>query len=500
MKILNILSLGGSGPILAEHLLLGLLADRACNTTFGIRIHHADFDYASDSFHNLVSTTNALCLLNGHLTGIQEGKRVLGCLDTIYPSHAYVLNGSQEFNKTIRSYISEQATAAQVDAAQSAMNLLFSNSVQSITLGKGGYGSGSVGHLAASVHHDSIENMVATAVKEANNDPDDEHYFVVTASTNGSSGYTILPKVLKGLAQHAGLKTYCLLDCGLFTAHSSAYTSSDYLGSREVQSKASACLKDLQVRKLLAQVQKVIVLQPLASNKPYKLCEKLALEGTQQRHACIEYLLGARILLDALCGKLDSDNNFSQYQLITLSKDANCTLPATWEDLGLDSREWHRLIQLLALGAATRYALWSQDDDNIRNNAVINKLLKNHGYTLQQAKEEGLDISGVCNHLLSLLVDCALTGSDWELCDTPSFTVADNFRLMNITAARKVMAGEDCTARFTPNELCRYKAYVNAREIKVNGGKKVSLVDVDRKAGNLSCIAAYYSHLFSFFN
>lgn len=457
--LMHFFALGGSGPLILDAMIQNLLAVRREEgyPVTDISCAIIDLDLESDSKENTKRMGSAMESLLQCIHGMQDSSGVLGCLRSI---HVEELTLSQhEYRKTTKEFVLSQVPQMERSSVSAAFDYIIPVSSGSNEMGTGGQGDPVVGYIAAVSHRQVIFELLEQHREAIRNDPSRDHVCVTANSFGGSSGYNLAPIVNQYFQEHPELKVYALMDGGLFTAHSAAYSNPEYLGSRDVQRKAVEAVDDLLARGLLSHLQAGILMTPInPSGAPYFLCPVNKIKGEQRRHSCIEYLIATRDILDLITGNARDPERFHYLDgqsLLVLERTPDApNRPLSWNDLGLNGDSYLRLIRMLALGAATRPLIWNRDDAIISNIPAIASILEKQG-SLTQLKEQGSLIADTCCNMLQQFYDYAVTGTNFEYENTADFVVEDSYRLMNNEAVRKILSGST-ELGFAPSTIGDY--------------------------------------------
>lgn len=498
-------ALGGSGPLILDALLQNIIAARKEDGYPSIDIVGTiiDLDIASDSKENAKRLCTSLETLLRSLSNQQDTSGILGCLHNIRFNE--LILSQNEYQKTAKEFVLSQVPKMDQPSVSSAFDLIIPASSGNNEMGNGGQGDPVVGYIASVSHQKEIFALLDRNLEQIRNDPSRDYVNVVANSFSGSSGYNIFPIMMQYFAKHPELKVYAVMDGGLFTAHSAAYSSPDYLGSRDVKGKAAEAINELHARGLLDPLEAGIFMTPVnPAGAPYFLCPVNKLKGEQRRHSCIEYLIGTKDLLDIITNNPQDPERFhylSGQSTLVMERSPDAPhRPLSWSDLGLNGDRYLRLIRMLALGAATRNLIWSQDDAMIGNIPAIASILEKNG-SLSEIKELGGAIANTCHGLLRQFCDYAMTGTNFEYEGTDDFVVEDSYRLMNLSAVRKILSG-NTELGFAPSTIGDYHQMIGDappfREKRIKASNRFNssikaLIDRIRK---VSTIEEFYIRLF----
>lgn len=501
--VLYVNALGGSGPLILNALLQNIIAVSRDDGYPAIDIVGTiiDLDIASDSKENTKCLCNALEALLRSLSSRQDTSGILGCLRSIRFNERIL--SQNEYQKTTREFVTSQVPEMERASISSAFDVIIPAASGNNEMGNGGQGDPVVGYIAAVSHRTEIYELLDQQLEQIRNDPSRDHISVVVNSFNGSAGYNIFPILMKYYQEHPELKVYAVMDGGLFTAHSTAYYSPDYLGSRDVKGKSEDAINEFHARGLLDPLEAGIFMTPVAG-APYSLCPVNKLKGEQRRHSCIEYLVATKDILDLASQNVQDSERFhylSGQSILVMERSPDAPdRPFSWSDLGLNSDNYMRQIRMLALGAATRNLIWSQDDPLICNIPAIASILEHNG-NLTEIKELGGAIADTCHVLLQHFYDYAVTGTNFEYEGTDDFLVADNYRLMDVDAVSKILSGSTDLG-FAPGSIGDYLQKIGDvppfREKRIKGSNRFNssiktLIDRIRK---VSSIEEFYIQLF----
>lgn len=457
--VLHLYALGGSGAILAQALILCLLAmDDENAPRIDLRINAIDFDAKADSQAMLYQTAEVLSAMLTELSRKQDTTRVLGALRSVSVANASVLNET-EYGETVGSCIRKMAATPRnkLDLAEG-LQILVEEKTRNIQLGAGGYGSPVAGALITASHALEIRDVVNSQIREAQQDGTAQHVHLVIGGLGGATGFSLVPEILRNLSGQKNL--FILQDGGVFLPHSGAFSLENYQGTRDVVAKADSAINGLYHQGLLEQVGGV-VLRPLnRDGVPHRLCARLKTENAQERHASVEYLLGAEEILRMIT---DTENRYSG-KIVDLKWNPDMEdRPLGWQDLGMDGVKYHRLLRKLAVGAASGQLIWNKDDRLIRDIPAISGILRKGEYTMAEIKETGIAASAVCRGLMQLFWDAAVSGSNMENLDSDLFTIEDRYRLLNIQAVEDILR-DRADAQFPLSRLSTYRELITQSE------------------------------------
>ena len=503
--VINFYALGGSGPVLLNALLQNIMAARRADGYPAIDIVGTiiDLDIASDSKENAKRLCTALEALLRSMSKQQDTSGILGCLHSIRVNE--LILSQNEYQKTTKEFVLSQVPKLDQPSVSSAFDLIIPASTGSNEMGNGGQGDPVVGYIASVSHQKEIFDLLDQHLERIRSDPSRDYVNVVANIFNGSTGYNIFPIMMQYYARHPELKVYAVMDGGLFMAHSAAYSSPDYLGSRDVKSKSAEAINELYERGLLDPLEAGIFMTPVnPAHAPYFLCPVNKLKGEQRRHSCIEYLVGTKDLLDVITGNPQDPERFHYLSgqstlLLERSPDAPHR-PLSWNDIGLNDDSYLRLIRMLALGAATRNLIWSQDDTLICNIPAISSILEK-GSSLSEVKELGSAIANTCHGLLQQFYDYAVTGTNFECEGTDEFVVEDSYRLMNLSAVGKILSG-NMELGFAPSTIGDYHQVIGdappfrEKRIKASNRFNSSIKTLIDRIRRVSSVEEFYIRLF----
>lgn len=459
--VIDLYALGGSGAILAQALILHLLAmDGQEMPRIDLQINTIDFDAKSDAQAMLYQTAEVLSSMLTELSRKQDVSRVLGALRSVTVANASVLNET-ECGETVGSCVRKLANTPKNRAdLVEGLQILVEEKTRNIQLGAGGYGSPVAGALITASHASGIKEVVDSQLREAQQDSTARHIHLVAGGLGGATGFSLVPEILRNLSGQEHV--FVLLDGGVFLPHSNAFNMENYQGTRDVAAKADAALNGLYRQNLLKNVRGV-VLRPLnRDGAAHKLCAQCKTENAQHRHTSVEYLLGAEEIIRMIMAPEGNQPG----GIIDLAWNPDMEdRPLGWQDLGMDGVKYHRLLRKLAVGAASRQLIWSKDDHLIRNIPAISSILRRGEYTMAEIKEAGTAASTVCHSLLQMFWDFAVTGSNLENLDSDLFTIDDRYRLLNIQAVEDVLR-DHADTQFPLSQLSSY------REFTAQSGKR----------------------------
>lgn len=503
--VLRVKALGGSGPVILSSLIQNIMALRRDEgyPAIDLMVTIIDLDIASDSKENIKRLCISLEALLQYLSNQQDSSGVLGCLRSVRVND--LILSQNEYQKTAKTFVVGQAGRMERDSVDKAFDLIVPGSSGANEMGSGGQGDPVVGYIASISHRREIYDLLDREAEQIRNDPSRDHAALILNSFIGSAGYNLAPIVLQYYAEHPGQRVYAVMDGGLFTAHSAAYTTQNYLGSRNVKGKSVDALNELHARGLLKPLTAGIFMTPVnPAGAPYCLCPVNKLKGEQRRHSCIENLVATRDILDIITDNPQDPERFhylSGHNVLTMERSPDTPArPLSWSDLGLNGDDYMRLIRMLALGAATHNLIWTQDDALISNIPAIASILEKKT-SLSEVKELGTAIAGTCRSMLQQFYDYAVTGTNFEYEGTEDFHIEDNYRLMKLETVRAILDGST-ELGFAPGTIGDYLQKLGdappftEKRIKGSNRFNSSIKTIIDRIRSASSIEEFYIRLF----
>lgn len=503
---INVYAPGSTGHIETDALCQNIMAVSKAEgfPSIDLDITLIDLDIGSDSKAATKRFANAIEPICQELASRQDTSGILGTLRSI---RADELNLSQEeHQKTTEEFVVEQVPPGEQDSARTALKVFAPAGTRQSIMGNGGLGCPLAGHFAAVTHRDKLRELILRNEEAARNDPSRHHVHLILNSFCGSSGYNLSPEMMRIFCElQSHQKVYAVFDGGLFLAHSSAYSDPKYLGTRNVGEKSVNAMNVLHSRRLLDCLEAAVFMTPInPSATPYNLCPVSRLKGEQQRHSCLEYLLGTRAILEIICQVNQRSERYhylSGSRVLVLQRDPDAPSRAlSWNDLELSEDSYMRLIRMFAVGAATRSLIWSQDDTLIANIPAIASLLEKN-IPLSQIKATGGAIADACVHQLQQFYDYAATGTNFELQNTDGFVVANAYRLMNLPAVKEILDGS-LDLHFVPSTIGDYKQSIGTaapfqeKQIKSSSLFSRSVKNLIDRTRSASSVEDFYIRLF----